>query len=163
MIPLGLSPEGSLVVWTSDRRAWICQRDPCIARLNKHPGLAKRRFGRSANVDHHLMESVQAWRIAQVSRLLQRAYRDGQLIIGAQNTIDSGKKVSAICLSLDAGTQTKDRISSTNCRDRTFILPISSHQTGALFARGPRTVLGIRSGRTTQSLLDSLQRWDSLG
>ena len=95
--------------------------------------------------------------------LLQQAHRQGLLIVGTKKTIDLVEKLPAICLSQNAGTQTRDRFVSGNWPDKTFILPLSSGQIGALFARGPRTVVGIRSGRTTQSLLEGLRMWDSLG
>jgi len=163
MIPLGLNPEGSLVVWTDHQRVWVCQRRQCLTKLAKRPGPLQRRLGRRAKVDKLLLQSAEAWRINRISQLLQQAHRQGLLIVGTKKTIDLVEKLSAICLSQNAGTQTRDRFVSGNWPDKTFILPLSSGQIGALFARGPRTVVGIRSGRTTQSLLEGLRMWDSLG
>ena len=163
MIPLGLEPGGSVVVNGDQRRAWICSHLTCVHTLCENPHRAKRRFGSKVQITNALLTQAEAHHIARLKTLLLRAHREGLLVLGPSKTIQVSDHLAAILVSANGEPNTRTQLASRFYPGRTFIFPLSSTQIGDLLARGPRSMVGIRPGRTTQSLLDGLRMWHSVG
>ena len=95
---------------------------------------------------------------------LLEARKSGLIIEGSHRFRNSDKqKVVGIILSSDIGCTTRAQITEKYNQVPTFIFPQNSLEIGRLMRRGPRSVLGLRPSRKTQSLIDSLRGWDSVG
>jgi ribosomal protein L7Ae-like RNA K-turn-binding protein len=143
--------------------AWLCQSEKCFANLLAKPHRLRKKFGSNGQVSDTLSLEVQAWHASRIKNLIQQANRDGRILSGKNKTILGLDHLSVVLLAQDIGTQTKalnaDAISSVT----TLTLPFTSRTIGDLLGKGPRSLLGIRPGRGTQSLIDGLRRWPSLG
>ena len=163
MIPLGTSPGGSLRVASHQRRAWLCQSEKCLANLSAKPHRLRKRFGSDVKTSEKLGLDVQAWHRSRIKSLLQQAHRDGRVLSGQHNTILGLDHLTVVLLAQDIGTQTVALNGDAFNAVKTCSLPFTSRQIGDLLGKGPRSLLGIRPGRGTQSLIDGLRRWPSLG
>ena len=96
--------------------------------------------------------------------MLISAHKSGLIVLGSHQVRNCGKQnLLAIVFSKDAGTGTKAQISEIHNGVESFIFPNKSEEIGRLLRRGPRSVLALRHSRKTQSLIDTLRAWDSLG
>ena len=77
--------------------------------------------------------------------------------------IEQSDHLLAILLTADAGSGVSTEVTHSKSGISTYIIEANKAQIGHLLRTGPRSVLGLRSGRTTQSLIDSLQGWVSVG
>jgi hypothetical protein len=95
---------------------------------------------------------------------LQLAHQQGLVVSGTAKVrkIDP-QALIAILLSADAGASKKISFVSGNTGPETFIISKKSSHFSMRFNSGPRSVIGLKSGRTTQSLLNTLREWVSLG
>jgi len=95
---------------------------------------------------------------------LSRAHQQG-LTISGNATVEQfdRKPLIAILLTSDAGVLIKKRYQERNIAPETFIIEKTSRQLAAQFNSGPRSVVGLMSGRTTQSLLTTLREGASVG
>ena len=163
MIPLGVSPGGALRVASHQRLAWLCQSEKCLASLLAKPHRLRKRFGSDVTTSEKLGLDVQAWHESRIKRLIQQAHRDGRVLSGQNKTILGLDHLTVVLLAQDIGTQTVTLNSDAINSVTTYSLPFTSRQIGDLLGKGPRSLLGIRPGRGTQSLIDGLRRWPSLG
>jgi len=128
-----------------------------------NPTRANRRFRSRVQITEALLRAVESHHIARQKTLLLRAHREGLLALGPSKTIQVADHLAAVLVAANENTHTWAQFSARFYTVKTFTFPISSAQIGDLLARGPRSVVGIRPGRTTQSLLDGLRMWHSVG
>jgi hypothetical protein len=85
------------------------------------------------------------------------------VVSGHAQVINHLKTHAVILLPEDAGSEIKIKMSKRNNPGLTLVIPISKAQVGEILNASPRSVLGLAPGCSTQSLIDSLQGWCSLG
>jgi predicted RNA-binding protein YlxR (DUF448 family) len=165
MIPLGLSPGGSLILdpKTATSRAWICARQPCFERVSERPSTLSRAFKQRVALPEDWMIQMALVQADRLKPLLLRAHRSGQVITGREQVIDQLPALIGVLFSEDAGEGSRAKVSNSNSPPLRLTIPLNTAQIGQLLRCGPRSVLGLRPGRMTQSLLTSLQGWDRLG
>ena len=165
MIPLGLDQGGSLTVGTPDtgKRAWICRRRHCVERAETHPGSIARHFKQRVKTPEDWKSQISAVRISHQTTLLRQAHRSGLVVSGRSQVIEQSDHLLAILLTADAGSGVSAEVTHSKSCISTYVIEANKTQIGHLLRTGPRSVLGLRSGRTTQSLIDSLQGWVSVG
>lgn len=160
LIPLHLGAGGLLVVGRPNggRGGWICPR--CVRPTADRPGALFRCFrGRLSGADK-LPENARSWLFSGFLDRLWQAQRHGLLI----HPVDpSSKELAAVVFSEDAPAPLSQAFVDMNNEGSTFIIPISSANLGAKLGRNACTALGIKPGRSTQSLLRSLRGWHSVG
>ncbi len=171
MIPLGLHPEGSLLagrqtvdVPLEGRRAWLCLSSPCVDKASSRAGLLARSF-RTAEVDPKTLRSaIRADLQIGWETGLQNAVRQGLLHSG-RSLLDLNQSENLIGIlfasDADANVGREEKTAITGLKP--YLINIESARLGAIIGKGPRAVVGLRSGRVTRRLLVQLQRWDSLG
>jgi len=95
---------------------------------------------------------------------LQLAHQQGLVITGSTKVQEfEPRAFIAILLSADVGPSTKKVFEASNSGLETFVINKTSKQLSKQFNSGPRSVVGLMSGRTTQSLLNTLREGVSLG
>jgi len=135
----------------------------CVEKLCANPHRAKRRFGTKIQITNTLLKQAEAHHTARLKTLFLRAHREGLLALGPSKTIQVSDHLAAVLVSVNKNPDTRAQFPTRIYPVKTFTLPLSPTQIGDLLARGPRSMVGIRPGRTTQSLLDGLRMWHSLG
>ena len=171
MIPLGVSPEGSLLVGTacikketSGKRGWLCPSKSCVDKVTKRPHLVARATQKEPLELNQFKEAVrlhlqEGWesdlKLANRQGLIRSGYsifesKDPENFIGILIAADARIKITAS--NPFNFIQFKTTLSSTN-----------KASLGALIGKGPRAVVGLRPGKATRRLIGQLQRWDSLG
>jgi ribosomal protein L30E len=99
-----------------------------------------------------------------ITNALKEAAKSGVIVHGSQQvSISLNENIAAILFADNAGTQIRSLRDHKKNKVRTYIIPHSSAEIGALLGRGPRSVLALRPGRKTQSLIETLRGWHSLG
>jgi len=95
---------------------------------------------------------------------LQLAHQQGLVVSGSAKVREiDHQALIAILLSFDAGARIKQAFVFINNPLETYIIGKSSKQLSMHFNSGPRSVIGLKSGRMTQSLLKTLREGVSLG
>jgi hypothetical protein len=95
---------------------------------------------------------------------LQLAHQQGLVVSGTAKVREiDPQALIAILLPADAGASKKKAFVFDNTGLETFVISKTSKHFSAQFNSGPRSVIGLKSGRTTQSLLNTLREWVSLG
>jgi hypothetical protein len=166
MIPLGLSRGGSLLVGHTEgsRRMWLCLTSTCIQRVVDDPRhIARAIRGRPPSTSD-LRPQLQVYFSTAISNALQDAAKSGVIVHGSQRVANClAENITTILFSANAGAEIRSRIGDKKNKVQTYIIPLSSAEIGVLLGRGPRSVLALRPGRRTQSLIETLRGWDSLG
>ena len=166
MIPLGFDQGGSFFVGkpSQGRCRWLCLSPQCIQRIIKEP----RKIPRAKNTPlpgSSLVQEKLRYHLSQTAKkLLTETRKSGLIIDGSHDVKNCDKqKLLAIMFSSDCGRSTRTQISEFHSGVSTFIFPYRSSEIGQLIDRGPRSVLALRPSRRTQSLIDTLRGWDSVG
>ena len=166
MIPLGLTERGSFFVGRkpSGRTVWVCKQSKCFTKFIRDPRklfpkqklpLPSRDTIRSILRDHLEMQANQQFCFAM---------RSGAIIHGSHSVKKcQTEKICMLLFSSDAGKKTVTEFQATHNRIESMVIKTSSNDIGKLLGRGPRSVLALRHSRTTQSLIDTLRAWHSLG
>ncbi|MAY80317.1 MAG: hypothetical protein CL930_05960 [Deltaproteobacteria bacterium] len=171
MIPLGVSPEGSLLVGTacikqetSGKRGWLCTSKSCVDKAMKRPHLLVRATQKESLDLSRLREDVRSHLQECWESDLQLANRQG-LIRSGHSIFESKdpENFIGILIAADAGTKIKTSTSFNFIKFKTTLSSTNKASLGALIGKGPRAVVGLRSGQATRRLIGQLQRWDSLG
>ncbi len=163
MIPLSLGPGGLCVGRRNGRSGWLCERQACLNALVERPSSASRSFRARVSLHPHLIDQIQAWRAERHRHCLRAAHRSGLLVVLEADDAAMDHGCDLWVMTRDHEGATSDQIKLNKKGISTYIMAIDSGDISAII--GPRrcTLLGIRPGRATQSLLESLRRWDSLG
>jgi ribosomal protein L7Ae-like RNA K-turn-binding protein len=112
----------------------------------------------------NLRQQLQVYFSDSIINALQEAAKCGVIVHGSQRVSNSlTENITAILFSANAGEEIRRRIGDKKNKVTTYIIPLSSAEIGTLLGRGPRSVLALRPGRKTQSLIETLRGWDSLG
>lgn len=160
LIPLHLGAGGLLVVGRASggRGGWICPE--CVRPTAERPGPLFRCFkGRLSGADK-LPANARLWLVSGFLDRLWRAQRQGLLV----HPVDSAsKELAAVVFSEDAKLPLSKAFDKQNNAALTYIIPVSSANLGAKLGRNACTAVGIKAGRSTQSLLRSLRGWHSVG
>ena len=163
MIPLSLGPGGLCVVGRNGRSAWVCARRTCVDALLARPGSASRAFRARVRLHPELIEQILAWRGERQRRWLRTAYRSGLLVIPEPDDAELDPECDHWLTTHDHNDPTIDQNKLSKRPACTFVMAIGEADVSAIIGLRRCTLLGIRPGRATQSLLDSLRRWDSVG
>jgi len=166
MIPLGLDRGGSLLVGRTEgpRRMWLCRESTCVQKVVDDPKyLARALRGRPPSTSN-LPKKLRTYFSANLIDALQKAAKSGVIVHGSHRvSLSLSENISAILFSADAGTEIRSHIGDKKNKVKTYIIPLSSIEIGVLLGRGPRSVLALMPGRKTQSLIETLRGWHSLG
>ncbi len=166
MIPLGLGLGGSLLVGPTvqTRRMWMCANSVCIHKIETNPKHLARALRGKPPPATDLRKQIRELQRLHISSALESAARDGMIVHGSQRvSIRLNENIEAIFYAADAGTGIRNRIADKLNVVSTYTIPFSRAEIGTLLGRGPRSVLALRPGRKTQSLLQTLRMWHSLG
>ena len=164
MIPLGLGQGGSLLVGHRDtgRTGWICV--PCVPLVALQRGPLGRCFRTKPPDTSSLLSDAKNFLESIWMKDLQLAHQQGLVITGSTKVQEfEPRAFIAILLSADVGPSTKKVFEASNSGLETFVINKTSKQLSKQFNSGPRSVVGLMSGRTTQSLLNTLRERVSLG
>ena len=164
MIPLSLDTGGSCVVGRGRRSAWVCEKPDCVKAVSESPGPASRAFRTRARPSKDLTVQVHTWRAERHIRALRAAYRSGSLIVssGAHRDSYRGDILWVTTHDHPAGPPQPLTENNKNVRS-TLTIAANSAEIAEVTGRPGCTLLGIRPGRATQSLIDTLRRWHHLG
>ena len=164
MIPLSLDAGGSCVVGRGRRSAWVCERASCVKAVTDGPGPASRSFRARVRPHEDLKAQVEHWRAVRQKNALLKAHRSGLLVFSADNHSDRPLDETVWFATADHLTDHPNpQINSSNKRLYSSIMAVESEAIAQITGRPACTLLGIRSGRATQSLIDSLRRWHHVG
>jgi len=166
MIPLGISQEGSFFVGrcTDGRGQWLCINSKCIHRILKEPHKIRRKRDCPAPSREMVQEQLFAHFSNEAKRHLVEASKSGLIVHGSHRVKKEVKQnLCVILFSTDSGTATRTQIEELYKQVQSWTFPLSSREIGRLIGRGPRSVLALQPSRRTQSLIDSLRGWVSLG
>ncbi len=160
LIPLHSGAGGSLLVGrpSSGRGGWICPG--CILPAVEHPQVFSRCFRTSISGVEHIPGLAREWLRNQCVSWLRLALRNG-LVDSSPNQTQSDPFF--IVRSNGHKSPNSSNIESEDNQPQTFVLDISSRDLGDILSKGPRSEVRIKPGRSTQSLLQSLRGWASLG
>ena len=164
MIPLGLGPGGSLLVkrQATGRTGWICP--PCVPLVALQRGPLGRCFRTKPPDTSSLISDTKDFLAKSWWRDLRLAHQQGLVISGSTKVREfDPNALIAILLSSDAGPATTKAFEASNTGIETFVINKTSAQLSEQFNSGSRSVVGLMSGRTTQSLLNTLRGGVSLG
>ena len=164
MIPLSLDAGGSCVVGRGGRSAWVCERHTCVKTVADSPAPSSRAFRARVRPHQDLAAQAHAWYIDRQMRALRTAHRSGSLILNTGLPHGSFPEGAFWVRTKDhpSDAQEPHLILEKN-NGSTLIICISSTEIEQVTGRPGCTLLGIRPGRLTQSLIDSLRRWHDLG
>ena len=164
MIPLSLDAGGSCVVGRSGRSAWVCQRHGCVSTVANSPAPASRAFRARVRPHNDLHAQAHAWCIDRQVRALRKAYRSGSLILDTELPHSSCPDYPVWLITKDHSSDAQDPyLFYIEKQGSTLFIGITSAAIEQVTGRPGCTRLGIRPGRPTQSLIDSLRRWHDLG
>ena len=166
MIPLGIDQEGSFFVGTQRnvRGQWICREPQCLLRVVKEPKRIRRQQDQPSPSSEMVREQLVGYFSKEAQKLLLQASRSGLIVHGSHRVRKSQKQnLCVILFSNDCGDATRSQIRELNNKVSNCIFPLSSTEIGRLIGRGPRSVLALQASRKTQSLIDTLRGWASLG
>ena len=164
MIPLGLGPGGSLLVGyrSTGRTGWICP--PCVPAVTIQRGPLGRCFRTKPPDTSSLVSDAKEFLESSWWKDLQLAHQQGLVVSGAAKVREiDPQALIVILLSADAGASTKSAFVYGNTGLETYIISNLSERFSVQFNCGPRSVIGLKSGRSTQSLLNTLRKGVSLG
>jgi predicted RNA-binding protein YlxR (DUF448 family) len=171
MIPLGVSPGGSLLVGPqclgkpiSGKKVWVCPSRSCVDKVSKRPHLLARASGKDMIDITQLKESVRAQLDTEWKSSLKIANRQGLIHSGLSifQSKDSENFIGFLFAS-DASDKTEPMNTINFTGFKTTLFETNKACLGALIGKGPRAVVGLRSGQATRRLIVQLQRSDSLG
>ena len=171
MIPLGVSPGGSLLVGPrcihepiSGKKVWVCPSTPCVDKVSKRPHLLTRASHTDAIDVSQIKENVRSLLEAEWQSSLKIATRQG-LIRSGMSIFQSKDTENFIgfLFSSDASDKTEPLISINFTGFKTQLSHTNKACLGALIGKGPRSVVGLRRGQATRRLIVQLQRSASLG
>ena len=166
MIPLGLTERGSFFVGQnqSGRGVWLCKQPVCVKKATVEPKKLFSRHHASTIEPNELLPVLQNHLKEAASQQLIMAMRCGAIIMGSHRVKNSEtENIGLLLFSWDAGTQTISETLEAHRGAKSLTIGLSSNDLGYLLRRGPRSVLALRHSRRTQSLIDTLRAWDSLG
>ena len=160
LIPLHLGAGGLLVVGrvTGCRGGWICPS--CVRPSAERPGPLFRCFKSRLSGADTLPTNARLWLFSGFLDHLWKAQRHGLLIHPVNS---DSKELAAVVFSEDASPPTGRAPAWEDNQPLTYHIPISSADLGAKLGRNACTAVGIKPGRSTQSLLRSLRGWYSVG
>ena len=164
MIPLSLGAGGLCVVGRGGRSAWVCERQSCVSAVTTSTAPVCRAFRARARPHPDLEQTIHAWRAARQISSLRVAHRSGLLIVSAPTDLDRNRDAAIWVATSDH--QDERQSPTDNSIDTSALMPvmsIDSAMVSRITNRPGSTLLGIRPGRATQSLIDSLRRWHHLG
>jgi len=143
---------------------WLCLNPTCLQRAAEEPRHVAKAIRNRPPDTRNLPSMVQQYLRSQVAVQLQYAWRSGVIVHGSQRVMNClNENISAVFFAADAGAEIKARTLKKNSSISNYIIPLSCAEIGTLLRRGPRSVLALRPGRKTQSLIETLRGWDSLG
>ena len=164
MIPLSLDPGGSCVVGQGRRSAWVCECARCLKAVTDSPGPASRSFKARVRPHADLEAQVNDWRINRQKNALRTAYRSGLLVFSTGDDYDPSLNETIWVVTKDHPIDRhKPHINFDYIMPSMPTMAIHSETMAEITGRTGCTLLGIRSGRATQSLIDSLRRWQDVG
>lgn len=166
MIPLGLDRGGSLLVGRVEgsRGMWVCAKRECVEKIEEQPKLVARAIRSRPPDTRGLTKLVRQNLHDQICDQLRQSWRAGLIVEGSRRVMNCmDEELIFILMADDAGKQIRQRVDKNNSAISSLVIPMSMAEIGQLLGRGPRTVLGLRPGRKTQSLIETLRGWYSLG
>jgi len=166
MIPLRLTAGGSFFVGRngSERTMWLCREPKCIHRILKNPGQIRRPRGTPPPTREIIDQGLSEFLRDSARRTLLSARKSGLIVDGSHRVKKClQQNISAIVFAMDAGDTTRTQIEQIHNPVESLIFPATSREIGLLLSRGRRSVLALRPSRKTQSLIDTLRGWHSLG
>ena len=164
MIPLSLGAGGLCVVGRGGRSAWVCERQSCVSAVTTSAAPVCRAFRTRARPHPDLEQSIDAWRSARQISSLRAAHRSGLLIVSPSKDLNRNR--DAVIWVVTADHQDERQSPTNKSSDIEALMPvmsIDSAMVSRITSRPGSTLLGIRPGRATRSLIDSLRRWHHLG
>ena len=164
MIPLSLDTGGSCVVARGPRSAWVCDSASCVKAVTNSPGPVSRSFKTRVRPHEDLENQVNYWRADRQKNALRLAHRSGLLVFSAGKDCDPSLDETIWVATKDHTTDHQNQhINFENSPICNLTLDVNSEAIVKITGRPGCTLLGIRPGRATQSLIDSLRRWHDLG
>jgi hypothetical protein len=142
----------------------MCPSKSCVEKVSKRPHLLARAAQKElvdvtqikASVRSHFQE---CWKSD-----LKIAHRHG-LIRSGRSIFESKdpENFIGILMASDASDKIETPPSFKFTGFKTTLTSTNKASLGALIGKGPRAMVGLRSGQATRRLIVQLQRWDSLG
>ena len=166
MIPLGFDQEGSFFVGKQarGRSRWLCLEPRCIQRIINEPKKIPRPKDTPLPISSVIQERLKKHFAETAKKQLNGARKSGLIINGSLAVRNCAKQKRLVILfSSDCGASTRSQISKFHSEVLNYVFPYTSSEIGQLIDRGPRSVLALRPSRKTQSLIDTLRGWASVG
>lgn len=147
------------------RGAWVCPTRACVDQVSRRP----RVLGRALKADPgpgavtELGADLRRALLAELHRLLLRAWRSGSVVAGAGALAAGAPGYVAVVLASDASALTA-AAARARCEDAVVAdISLDRLALGRLIGRGPRAVLAVRAGTPGDELAYRLRCLCALG